>query len=495
MLNAITLCNMKNRLSYFTVVAILLLYAFGANNNSSIDAWSYAADIQNGDHLLQPHHLLYDVMGYLWVQVMGSFLPFAAIELLKLMNALFATVALFVLSQILGELGVGARRIFYLLIFVGASWGVMRYATENEAYIVPIVFSLLGSLYFIRAICRNSARLLLISGFFAAIATLFHQVMFFWWVALLIGVAYQGRLKNFLLFVMPALVVPIVYSIAVYAEVGELGVSPFVSYVFSDYFSGAAGVVFGKKSLLLLVISTFRTFFQVHGYVGILCVQSIWWCVLAGLVAMLVVAATVFFVWHLPRLGRVDVVFGVHLLAVLLQLLFAALSDGNAEFLVMLPFLCAILFTYWHGYSVKGVAPLLLAMLLWNVGFGVIPLKTRTIDGSSMVVRHIMDWGNPCSVYIVHDRPRIENELNCRGCSNGTLLFKPCEVSAFAIDTMLANGYDVYTDIPNRPKTYSREVFVGVKYNVQELLNGYRLTPIGRQKSLNGIFWFYRVIR
>ena len=62
---------------------------------------------------------------------------------------------------------------------------MLRYATENEAYIVPLFFALLASLNWVRFLKEKNDRFALYAGLFASLAVLFHQTYIFWWAGLL----------------------------------------------------------------------------------------------------------------------------------------------------------------------------------------------------------------------------------------------------------------------------------------------------------------------
>lgn len=485
---------MKKNLPIIIILAMLLLYIGGATDNSSLDAWGYANNIEHAQNLLKPHHLLYNVIGFAWVKLTSWALPLGTLALLKLLNALFAAAALFVLYKILKQLKVGSQTIPWLLLLAGASWGVLRFATDNETYIVPLVFSLLGSLWFIKAIGVDGQKRFAIAGLFAALAILFHQVMFFWWLSLLVGLICLRKIKPIVAFVLPALIIPIAYAIAVYIEFGSFNLTQLVNYPLADYMNGAAHINLNSKCLLFEAIGLAQTFVQVHDYIAVLFGKSAWWWVGGIVAALLFFAGIVTSILRRAKRSRLDFIFWVHLLALVLQVCFSTLFYGKAEFLVMLPFLLAILLSYCNlGHC--GLALLASGILTWNIVLGVIPLKFWPLDGNSMVVKHIAKIGNPCSVYILHNKPRIENELNYSNSNNGSFLLKAQELTSASIDTMLYNGYNVYIDIFSRPKMYSRENFVSEKYNPKELLDGYVITPVSSENTLCGRFWLYRVIR
>lgn len=490
----IFLHSMKKNLPLIVILALLLLYIVGSTNNSTLDAWAYANDIEHAQNLLKPHHLLYNVAGFTWVKLSSWLLPLDTLQLLKLMNAIFATAALFVLYKILQQLKVCSKIIPWLLLFAGASWGVLRFSTDNETYIVPIVFSLLGSHWLIKAINTNCLKRFIVVGLFAAIATLFHQVMFFWWIALLIGLITRRKIKPIVAYALPAAIVPITYAIATYIEVGSFSITQLVDYTLSDYQNGAAQLSINSNCFVLEAINLVRSFVQGHGYIAILLNKSTWWWI-GGISAMLLIFAGILFITNkCTKHSKFDFIFGTHLLALVLHIIFSTLSSGNAEFLVMTPFLLVILISYFN-LNHYGLALLASGILIWNTVFGIVPLKYWALDGSSMVVNHVVENGNPCSVYILHNKPRIENELNYKNNSNGSLLLKAQELSSVSIDTMLHNGYNVYIDVFSRPQVFSQEYFVGEKYNPKELLDGLVITPVTSENTLCGKFWLYRVVR
>src|SRR5690349_13241780 len=135
------------RLAYLVLLFFMLLYLLFPTANSTLDAWYYAACVKHGKDLFLPHHLLYNAFGYLLhkaVQLTG-FSP-DALAFLKVLNALFAVACLAVLNALLKQLHyTEMRRVGWLLV-AGASFGVWRFATENEVYLLPILLCLCASL-------------------------------------------------------------------------------------------------------------------------------------------------------------------------------------------------------------------------------------------------------------------------------------------------------------------------------------------------------------
>lgn len=484
--------NSKNSI-YFLAIFFFLLYAFGATNNSSLDAWAYAADISSGDNLFPPHHLLYCLLGYLWVAVTNIFVDADVLLLLKLLDAVFGVAILFVLFRLLRFFSDNNRQNLLLVALVGSSWGIMRFATENETYIVPLFFSLLGSFFLMRG---ESKKDIVFSGLFAALATLFHQVMFFWWFVLMLSLFFKRNFKNIMLFTLPALIVPIVYSLVVYLKYRAFSIDLLFRFVFSDYYSGAATLELGVKSVLLLFIGAFRSFVQVHGYIGNLLTESYWYWIVGIFSILIIVCGFIVLIKHFRLLKlKKTPIFWIYLVIMLLQLVFALLAGGNSEFLVMLPVLVAIILINIENISSAALGLIVTGVFIWNTSFGLIPLKYKTLDGSSMVVDHIAS-NSKKSAYILYSLSRIENELNYKGVKNNSILIKYNHQGVSIADTinvLLKSGYSVYTDAYNRPKTLSRENMVFDLSDIQRVFENYIIEPTDSVRSISGEYYLHSI--
>lgn len=106
---------------------------------------------------------------------------------LKILNAIAFGGCLLVLRNLLRQVGGITAPVAGWLLVVGSSFGMLRFATENETYILPLLFSLLASRSWWRAVLENKYRQWVAAGAWAAVAALFHQIHAFWWLALLLG--------------------------------------------------------------------------------------------------------------------------------------------------------------------------------------------------------------------------------------------------------------------------------------------------------------------
>jgi len=199
--------------TYQVVAFITLFYVFYPTNNSSLDAYAYTGDIKYAKNLFLPHHLIYNYFLYSLLKPFSLFLNNVNVLLFtKYINAFFQALNLIIFCKILTKLSIPKKEILLYIIIIGFSFSLWRFGTENETYIIPITFSLIGSFYFLNFLKTRYLKYILYSGFFATIACLFHQIHFFWWFGLLIGTTfYTKKLKYILVYSITALIVPLAY--------------------------------------------------------------------------------------------------------------------------------------------------------------------------------------------------------------------------------------------------------------------------------------------
>ena len=396
----------RRRTQWAVAGAVAALCAALPTRNSTADAWAYAAQVRYGHELLLPHHLWHSAAGWAWVHALGALGRHPdALAALKLLNALAAGALLAALGGLLRRVGGAAAPVAAWLLAVGGSFGLLRFATENETYVLPLLASVLASAAWARALDapagRARVRLLLLAGTWAAVGALLHQVHFWWWLGLLAGSWWgppAGRAaaaaaapaaggapwRRALWFGLPAaLLWPLAYAAALPAWGLPLTPDALWHFGLHDYYSGTAGHGPLGHGLLLTGIGLVRTLGQVHGYLGPLLRR---WPALA-LVAAGCAALGFYALATARRARRTEPLpvrptptgrraAAVHALIFGLQLAFAAVSDGNAEFMVMLPALAAVVAVgtggaRWPGRAVAAAGG---ALLAWNLAFGLLPL-------------------------------------------------------------------------------------------------------------------------
>ncbi|MGI4762701.1 MAG: hypothetical protein ACRYF0_18470 [Janthinobacterium lividum] len=392
--------------------------------NATGDAWYYAACARWGQELWQPHHLLYNGIGRLWLRLVGATGPAGELALtwLQMLNALAAGASLLVLGRLLWRAGAATAAIPAWLLLVGSCFGMLRFATENEAYIQPLLLALLASLAWAQALYAAAGRRrygwLVLAGLLAALACLVHQLMVWWWLGLLLGLApWRGRrtVAAAGAYALPALLVPLAYALA--APGG--GLAGLGQFALHDYLTGAARVELGYKSLLLTPISLVRTVVQLHG--NLLPLLHRWPLVLgsSGLASLALGA------YGLRGSRRVRpapapaaasparTVRRTHALMGALHLGFAAQAAGNAEFMVMLPALAAVALAGGALLAVpaRRVAALGTAVLSWNLAFGLVPAATLDYTGTGPALRARV-LAAPGAWFLLRDPNLLRNQLH-----------------------------------------------------------------------------------
>lgn len=402
---------------------LTVVYLALPTSNATGDAWYYAACARWGQEMWQPHHLLYNGIGWLWLRVVGATGPAPAGALaltwLQNLNALAAGASLLVLGRLLWRAGVPSAAVPAWLLLVGSCFGMLRFATENETYIQPLLLALLASLAWAQAVYseRYACRWLLLAGLLAAAACLVHQLMVWWWLGLLLGLQpWRGRrpLRAALCYVLPALLVPLAYALA--APGGVAGV---VQFALHDYLTGGAKIELGGKSLLLTVISLVRTAAQVHG--NMLPLLHRWPVVLGG-ISLTSMGLGIYGVlgWRAMRpqlmpagANLARTVRRTHALIGVLHLGFAAQAAGNAEFMVMLPAAAAIALAGGGlaAWPPRRVAAVGLALLSWNLAFGLIPAYALDYAGTSPALRARV-LAQSAAWFVLRDPNLMRNQLH-----------------------------------------------------------------------------------
>jgi len=431
--------------------------------NATGDAWYYAACARWGQELWQPHHLLYNGIGHLWLRLVGATGPSPAgqqaLLWLQMLNALAAGASLLVLARLLWRAGTPSAAVPAWVLLVGSSFGMLRFATENETYIQPLLVALLASLTWARALYMPAARhrWLVLAGLLAATACLVHQLMIWWALGLLLGLRpWRGRpeLRAALSYALPALVVPMAYALVAPGHDASV-----VRFALHDYLTGNAKVELGGRSLVLTGISLVRTAAQVHGSLLPLLLRWPWLLGSLG-TASLALGVGGLLGWRQVRALPVPkgaspgrTVRRTHALIGGLHLGFAAQAAGNAEFMVMLPALAAVALAGGSlvGWPRRRVAAVGVALLTWNLAFGLVPAACLDYAGPGPVLRARV-LRQPGAWFLLRDPNPLRNQLHYY---TGRLVAAPRIVGLAQADgaafrswlaTRLAAGDTVYTD-------------------------------------------------
>jgi len=338
-------------------VAFTILYLVFPTNNSSVDAYYYAASVKYSGELFHPHHLLYN-----------------------------ATFRLFFLKRT----GRSVKEIFGIILLTGSSFIVMRYSSENEVYLFPLALSLGASVIYQDYLNKRSLLKLLISGLLVSIAVLYHQISVFWWLGLFIGlIFFRHPWKSKLVFVTTAIPVILVYSIVVFQLPGfENNFTGIFKFALRDYLSSGFDKIPGWENLFFTPV-----IFRMIG-------ENILW-IIPGMVSMLL-TGTVFIRkgFSIRKTELLDRPFFItHLLILILYIVFAFIAEGNAEFMVMIPFLGFLLLFAKIKIKDRSMILLASALLVWNISYGLIPRNNFKFTHNTMLESWIKK--NPDATFVI----------------------------------------------------------------------------------------------
>ncbi|MDR2556211.1 MAG: hypothetical protein LBC49_00685 [Bacteroidales bacterium] len=472
---------MKRDVFFETLViaGLSLLYLLFPTANSTGDALGYAGDIKHGTPLFLPHHLFFSPFNYslAWLFNISNTLALTAF-----VNAVFAGGVLIVMRFILRRLLMGdsnsdgnaggnnnstRSNTAWWLLFVGSCFGFMRYSTLGEVYIIPIFFSLLASAL---ALYKKPIWL---CGLSAAIAVLFHQMHFFWWIGIAVFVVFSVKTSRrrwyaLLQYAAISLIVPVVYILAFYFTPNDT--TNIFAFLFHDYVSYdyATFSLFSGKALLLTAISFFRTFFQVHGYILSLFRYSPVFILCAAAALFLLITALVSL--RKTRISRLHLyrLFGwSHVIIFFLHFILAAgdAGGGNAELMIMLPFALIIILLSLFKLQRFPIMYLALGVFVWNVSFGLIPQHFLQLTPDKTITKYIQQ--HPDKNYFLFDKHIISETLRYEAVDGGNAANDGADVitqwhiyinRTASIDTLLQKTC-VVTDIGS-PRPVSRTSIV-----------------------------------
>lgn len=456
-----------------------------------IDSWYYSACVKFKTELFNSHHLIYNYFGYYWFILLQKINPkIEAITALNLLNAIAAIACLYLIYECLIKLKTNATNALWLSLFCGVSFGFMRYATDAETYILPIAFSLGSTLLFIKNEQKNH---LFYAGLLAAIALLFHQVHLWWTIAMFISLLYSKpfKIKKIVSFTTPLLFVAIIYWI-VYKN-GHFSFT-FFEFVVGEYGKGNAGFDLSWKAFLLTIINVFRTFIQLHG--NIMALFQLYPLVeftsislaLAILIRGFIKQDFKYFFQSKQNLNK-----SFFLMAMILQITFAFISSGNAEFMVMLPFLLILsLVSAFQLSDIPFVKHLTVSILIWNLSVAIIPnaiLKLNMVEKQTQI-----SIQQEKSYSLWKNKPLVENRMNyIKGFDYETkYLLHLKSISSRTLDSLLENSNTIYTDLPNSDSQYSRANLLSNHKEI-ELLANFRLIKYDSFDNIYGKNYIYSI--
>jgi hypothetical protein len=406
--------SVKNRISSFAWLGFGLLYLLLPGINPSGDAVGYAGEfIQNaktGAWLFSPHHLLYGPFGQITYGLIGKHFTHYLLWM-QMLNAMAAAAALYLLKCII-ELITGqktAARVAVLL--AGGAFATMRFATENETYMLPVLLSLWGTWFLIR-FYKEPKIIWLYWGFgLLSLAVLFHQIHCWWWLAAALFFP-AGKQKWGATSFSLGLILLAYFGAAAYQQ------KIWWQYPFSDALSATVNLIPGIDNLKFGIINSVRTWVQVHGNIPyFLDKWHLLWLFPAlstGYVVVAIIAKRT--LGNNEKLQIESTQLNWLRFAFSFQFMWALYSVGNAEFMVMIPFLALLSFPGLLLKLQHKLLPLALAMLCWNMGVFLIPnafIKTIKYGAELDLLLKIAEEDKADTlVFIAREKVMLENYLS-----------------------------------------------------------------------------------
>lgn len=294
------------------------------------------------------------------------------------------------------------------------------------------------------------------------------------------------------MFVLPFILVPAIYYVA-FLHSGSQAMS-FTGFITGEYSKGNASIDISVTSFLLTIVNFIRTFIQVHGQVIFLFKQYLPVCLI------LIIFCLGSVVYGISKKGfKMKVVKTISgngypflfPLAFIMHLLFAFISTGNAEFMVMLPFLIVLFLGSKYRFEDTGILKYLtLSLFVWNFGISILPNALLDIHKVDHQVQTTMK--NPAACFIWKNKPLVENRISyLSGFRHSACFLKLKTLSGNDIDSLLSAGRAIYTDLPNKGSGYNRETYLSDD-EANPTLGRYRLIPVDTFQNLYGINYIYR---
>ena len=367
----------------FVIVGAILLFVTIGHTG---DGWGYAADVLKADswqstELVSAHHLFYNYLCYALnpIFISSNINP---INGFTAMNWMFYGLTIYVFYRVIIALNYNKNQSICWSLLIAGCFGLLRFSLENETYVLPLFFALLGSHFITNFKNSNSHESM---GFaLLAISVLFHQSYIFWFFAFAINAISRRRFIPLFISVSMIVISYLLFAIKLNQSI--------LSFIIHDVDAGLVQVIPNINNLKFTLINGLRTIFQVHGNMLIL-IQN--WIIvsLIGIAGMLLV---LFGVLHSLRNSSFQSTLDLNKLkfaavikqrfqnpfftAFLLQLAFAFYSVGNAEFMVMLPMLFLLsfhdkvipIFTHIHQMA--------LGLWIYNGVFFIVPTFMGSFD-------------------------------------------------------------------------------------------------------------------
>jgi hypothetical protein len=337
----------------------------------------------------------------------------------------------------------------------GSAFATMRFATENETYLLPLLLSMWGTLSLLKY-QKADNRANLYTGFgLLALAVLFHQIHCWWWLAAVLFFP-AGKQKWVAAGITLGIILLVYFGAATYEH------KIWWQYPFSDAMNGTVSLIPGIDNLKFTAMNSIRMWIQVHGNIPYFLDAWTWlWAFPTLALGFAVVAIFAKNQNNFNEKTQINLIgFRWLRFALILQFLWAVYSVGNAEFMVMIPFLALLSFPGLLLKMQHKLLPVALAMLCWNMGVFLIPnafIKTIKYGAELNLLLKIAEEEKAEKViFIAREKVMLENYLSIQSpfyqkkFREEGIMF----MDADSLNTIQKSP--MYTDVYNYPMPVSR---------------------------------------
>jgi len=357
---------------------IKTMMVFFTNLDHSGDGWGYACEILK-HNFLSGHHLLYNLTGYLWLNLF-FWLPIEPIKLLSWMNVVISCLTLFIFYKWLINQKLTDEFALSILLLLASCFGFYRYSIENETYILPLFLGII-SIYYLESTKHSS-----VAWIAASLACLFHQIYIFWLIPILIKDFLKYRKSTHIIGAITIVTLPY-FSASFYYK------KKILSIVFQDFNNGLVNNYFNIKNVFIGAVNLIRSVFEIHGRIWLLFKNEALFIV-AALFLLTFLAINTYKLLDNIRLSRLKINVSIFKLVefwiFISTIIFAFWSNGNAEFMVSLPLLITLIaikqFIKNINIDTKSSKYYMIIGLLlftWNSLFYVIPICNSSLNSSN----------------------------------------------------------------------------------------------------------------
>jgi len=480
----------------FVFIVVSLMYFLFLTNNSSLDSYAYAGYVKYNHYLFTPHHLFSNAFIYLLIYPFKSLGIHINILLFsKIINSFFQIINLLIFYRILSFLKINEKEKLLYVLGLAFSFSLWRFATENETYIIPIAFSLLGSFYFLKNFEEKKVIYIFLSSLFGAISCLFHQIHFFWWFGILIGFyIYNKNAKTIFQYIIPALIVPISYVLVlILYEKQDISIYNMIHFVFHDFFQGSVDTNFGWKGIFFQLLNSFRTFFQLHPNIYIL-IQKNWIYILPIIITLYLSVRLIGIVLKRESLtkknNKLSLFTTIHLYIFIANYLFAFYNYGNIEFMVMLPYLLALIIAVKYSIHPKLLSLLVGILFIWNFSFAIFPNHYYSYYNDEVLVDYII--ANPKKTFLIKNATALNHYFYKTGIDSPKRIILYSKTNKEELKNIMDKEGELYTDIIDKPEIFNKEKMTSTT-NLHQFFDHYYKDVILTYKALYGETTVYKI--